>query len=258
MGKLVSGLLGGGKQVTAPIQNFQPIGIQAGGFDLTKQGNNIVGGSTAQRLGLVGDLSGAFGRQAGELSALKARVAPGFSDIRSRLGASLAATRQARLSSIGDARQRALGDLRENLSRRRILGSSFGQDALSRGEAEFARQEQDVLADVGQREAELQAQTTLQELESTRQLIGEEFTAARGAVGVFLENLNLESAQAASLATGATQALSANARVQSELLQQQANNKQGLLTGLLGAGIGFAMGGPVGAAAGAGLGKGGF
>ena len=258
MSKLVSGLLGGGKQVTSPLQNFQPIGIQAGGFNLSKQGENIVGGSTAQRLGMVGDLSGTFGRQAGELSSLKARVAPGFSDIRSRLGASLAATRQARLSSIGDARQRALGDLRENLSRRRILGSSFGQDALSRGEAEFARQEQDVLADVGQREAELQAQTTLQELESTRQLIGEEFTAARGAVGVFLENLNLESAQAASLATGATQALSANARAQSELLQQQANNKQGLLTGLLGAGIGFAMGGPVGAAAGAGLGKGGF
>ena len=243
MSKLVDGLLGGGKQVTAPLQNFQPIGIGAGGFNFSRSGNNIVGGSTPERTGLVNQLSSLFRDQAGQIGGLRQQVAPGFSRIRQGLMESLGRQRTTRLGQIETERTRALGDLRENLARRRVLGSSFAQDALSRGEAEFTRQKDVALSEIGQQEALADYEATLKEIDTTRQLMTQEFDLARGSVGSILENMNLEASVAAGLATGATAALSKNAQVQSDLLQKQANNKQSFLTDVLGVGLGFATGG---------------
>ena len=150
---------------------------------------------------------------------------------------SLGRQRTTRLGQIETERTRALGDLRENLARRRVLGSSFAQDALSRGEAEFTRQKDVALSEIGQQEALADYEATLKEIDTTRQLMSQEFDLARGSVGSILENMNLEASVAAGLATGATAALSKNAQIQSSLLQQQANNKQSFLTDVLGVGI---------------------
>ena len=205
----------------APVKDFKPTGMSSGGFNFSFGDGTVSGGATAERLGYVRGLSSNFSNQAGQIGALRPMVAPGFSQLRESLGRN----RDARLASIEDARSRATGDLRENLSRRRVLGSSFAGDALSRTDAEFQRERDRVIAETGVQEAA----TYLQELESTKALISEEFTLARNSIEVFLNNMNMEASLAAQFATGATNVLADNARIQSQLLQQNVNaNRQAI------------------------------
>jgi hypothetical protein len=193
----------GGKSgsAQAPIQNFRPSGFNAGGLG-AKFGadGNLTITPTAERLGLVRGVSDTFGNLAGEFGALRGRVAPGVSDLRT-----------ARLAEIEDARSSAIGNLRENLARRRVLGSSFGQDAISRAEAEFA----------GARD-KVAAESFLQEFELTNQLIQQEAGAARAAFQTNLDELNLQADVATKLAGNATGALAGNARVLAELNAREA------------------------------------
>lgn len=240
MTKVVNAFLGKSDKPTNVLENYRPTGISAGGFNFGGR-DTISGGSTAQRLGFVGDVSNLFKAQAGEIRSLRPQVAPGFSQLRSVLGG----VQQARLGQVETSRQRAIGDLRENLSRRRVLGSSFGQDALSRAEAEFSQEKDRITKEIGLE----QAQTTLQELEMTKQLLTEEFNLSRASVQTFLDNMNIEAEIATKLAGGATSALSQNARAQADILQTQVNNTQEFLTEMAGVGAGYGLGGSAGALA---------
>jgi hypothetical protein len=232
MGGIVDTVLGRSDKPINALQNFRPVGLNAGGFNFNVNRERVSGGSTPERRGLVTNLSNLFGQQAGQIRALRPQVAPGFGRLTEAGLATFGAARE-RLEA---NRRRAVGNLRENLARRRVLGSSFASDALARADAEFEQEERELTA----QEAAFRAQSFLQELDLTRQLIGEEFTAARGAVQVFLQNLNLEAEIASRLAGSATNALAANAQMQSQLLQEQANNAQGFLTELMGIGAGLA------------------
>lgn len=64
------------------------------------------------------------------------------------------------VGAVTNARDKSLSDLRGNIARRRVLGSSFGNDDISRMEAEYA-----------QKEAEVRADSFLKELDQTTQLI---------------------------------------------------------------------------------------
>ena len=65
-------------------------------------------------------------RLAGDVAGFRTGLAtPGFG-VRSR--------------AVENRRTAAIGNLRENLARRRLLGSSFGEDALARAEREFAQE----------------------------------------------------------------------------------------------------------------------
>jgi len=237
MTSVIEGLLGKSDKPINALQNFRPVGIRSGGFNFdTRDPSVIRGGATPERQGLVSNLSGLFKTQASELGDLKSLVRPGFSQLRTALGG----VQQARLGQVDTSRERAIGDLRENLSRRRVLGSSFGQDALSRADAEFSQQRDQIMSDIGLQ----QAQTTLQEIEATKQLLAEQFNASRASIQTFLENLNLEAGMAAQLATGATQALTEITKAQAYILQRQTDNTQEFLTELVGVGIGAASGNP--------------
>lgn len=199
----LSKLFGGKKgEAQSGLSTFQPAGFSAGG--LTSGFDPATGRITitpsAERLGAVRGISDQYNAEAGLFEGLRGRVAPGVSDLR-----------RARLQEIEDARINAIGNLRENLSRRRVLGSSFGQDAATRAEAEFA----------GQRER-ASAESFLQELELTNQLIQQEFQGRRQAVQVGLDELNLEADLAAKLSGAATQQLGANARALAELNAKEA------------------------------------
>lgn len=199
----LSKLFGGGsKNPTAPLQNFTPTGINAGGLSTSLSGGNINLTPSAERMGFVGNVANTFGNLGGELAALRSRVAPGISELRA-----------ARLAEIEDARNRAIGDLRENLARRRIAGSSFGADAITRAEAEFA----------GARER-VAAESTLAELEMTNNLVNQEFNAARGQFQTFLDELNLQAGIASGLASKGTDAMGANARLLAQLNTLEAQN----------------------------------
>jgi hypothetical protein len=191
-----SKLFGGDdEKATKPIQQFKPTGINAGGLSSSLSGDNLSISPSAERLGLVSNLAGGFGGEADALARLRSRIQPGFSDLRA-----------SRLKEIEDARTAAIGNLRENMARRRVQGSSFGQDALARAELEF-----------GQAREKTAAESMLQELEASNQLIQQEFAARRGQFETGLNDLNLQADVATKLAAGATQQLGANARLESEL-----------------------------------------
>lgn len=192
---LLSSKLNKPKKQEGGVQQFNPSGFRGGGLvgSFNDGVANVVSGGN--RLGNVNRLASLFPEQANLTRGLRDRVSPGFSALRS-----------SQLNQVEDARNRAIGNLKENLGRRRVLGSSFGQDALSRTEAEFGRQKAAVEADV-----------ELQEIGLTDKFIKDEFDLRRGEFTTVLSELNLQGDLAADLAKGATAQLAANARIKEQL-----------------------------------------
>jgi hypothetical protein len=154
--------------------------------------------SSPFRQGLVDQQQGAFNTLAGQLGDLRGQLNPNFSAFQGAFRASNEANRS-----------RALSNLQENLSRRKVLGSSFGQDAAARLEAEFnlSQMQGDVLA----------RQSFLQELDQATQLTFAESQARIGAVQTQIDELNLQTQLAVNLITGTNQAIAANSRAQAAL-----------------------------------------
>jgi len=136
-------------------------------------------------------ISSAYQTQAGELSALQPLVEPGFGRLT-----------QAGINAVRDARRASMGDLRQNLARRRVLGSSFGADDISRTNAEFAKKEN-----------EFASQAFTQELALSNELINQKATAQANSFLQTLAQSNVESQIATQMATGVTSVLSNNAQL---------------------------------------------
>lgn len=150
---------------------------------------------TSARQNLVNDSSNLLRSGAGELTGIRNLVSPGFS-----------AFREAGLSSIRNRARSSIGNLRENLARRRVSGSSFAEDAVIRAEAEFA-----------QEEAEFASAATLQELDVFTQLTQQITNQQVAAVERQIQELNLQLDVGLQLAGAATQSLTAAS------IQQQQN-----------------------------------
>ncbi len=176
--------------------------LNAGGLGLTtginkfEQFTNVT--STPGRQGLIDQQQGAFQTLANQLGGLRGQLTPNEDVFRNAFRATNAANRQ-----------RALSNLQENLSRRKVLGASFGQDAAARLEAEFNLSE--IRGDV------LARQSFLQELDQATQLTTAENAARIGAVQTQLDELNLQTQLAVNLITGTNQAIAANSRAQATL-----------------------------------------
>lgn len=183
LGKLLNNIFGSEVE-------YQPTKFNAGGF--TGQDGSIT--STPERLGLVGSISDTFKDLAGRTGDLLGKVTPGFS-----------AFRTARLNEIENSRQSAIGNLRENLQRRRVLGSSFGQDALTRAEAEFGKEKERVAAE-----------SFLTELDVTNRLNQQRAAERASSFKAFLDNMNLEAQIALPLAQQASKEMNAAARLEAE------------------------------------------
>lgn len=187
----LSKLFGGS---TSP--GFTPPTMSAGG--LTGSGGGLT--ASPERQGLVGNIQSTFGDQANYLKNLLPQVAPGVSGLR-----------DAQLGQIENARQASLSNLKDNLARRRVLGSSFGQDAVSRTNAEF-----------GQQKALTAGNSFLQELDLTNQLTTQRFAALRSQSQTALDEMNLEAGISSKMASDTTAQLGANARLEATLNAQQA------------------------------------
>lgn len=196
----LSKLFGGSqKSPTAPLQNFQPLMVNAGGLRTSSGRHGVNVDVSPERTGLVGRIADSFSGLSNELAGLRSKVAPGISELRA-----------ARLAEIDNARTAAVGNLRENLQRRRVLGSSFGQDAITRAESEFA----------GQRER-VAAESFMAELEATNNLLNQEFEARRASFQTGLNELNLQADLATKIASSATDQLGANARLESAMIAKE-------------------------------------
>jgi len=197
----IIGAFGGGSgstNVRTPQVRTSFPSLNAGGLRATASPSGVNVSSGVRRDSTVNKLFRNFRNQATELRGLRDRVAPGVSDLRA-----------SRLAAVGDARTRAIGNLRENLQRRRVLGSSFGQDALTRTEAEFGRESERV-----------EAESFLQELELSTQLLAQETQARTSAFQTRLGELNLQANLGSQIQSRISGDLNSNARFQAQLAFQ--------------------------------------
>lgn len=203
-------------------------GINTGGLNIFARGNSkrgygfeIAGGATPERQAAVQGMSGALSNKASEFGLLRSEVRPGFGRLT-----------QSRLSDLEDQRRRRVGDVRQALSRRRILGSNFARDEISREEAGFNRERDRITAE-----------SFLAELAASVDLVGKEFDSQAQSFQVLLDELNLEASTALTLATGAQSvygSLKGQAmQLSAEAQQQSAGGLNSLIGGVIGTGLGI-------------------
>jgi hypothetical protein len=232
------GSLFGGGDKPAPIP--QRFAASTPAFNLSSLVDPTTGAvsTSFERRGSAAQLAQAerFPRVLGDIDRLRGLVTPGFSQMR-----------EGRLRQVESARSRAIGSLRENLSRRRVLGSSFGEDALARVEAEF-----------GEIKSRQEAQSFLEEMATTTQLIQIETEQINTVLGREFQELGLS----ANFSLGISDLVSQNARFAQELASKEAaargafaGKTLGTLGAIAGGALGGAIGGPPGAVIGAQLGR---
>lgn len=233
----IGGLLGSksgsvtAPQVDIPKISYAPPSFSGGGLTGTFSNNGYTVSPSVARTGSVGGLSRTFGNLANQYKNLAGTITPGFS-----------AFRQAGLNTLENRRVQAIGNLRDNLARRRILGSSFAQDALSRANAEYA-----------QNEANFQADAYMKELQASDQLIQQEYSAATDQFKTQLNEMNLEANLGAQLTQSAMTTMANVATAQAKLDLEGATTNAKLQAGAE-AGAGKFWGG-IGTQIGNGLGK---
>ena len=165
----------------------------------------------------LSSLSGAFSGQASELGQLKGMVQPGFGRLT-----------QAGINAIRDARRSTMGDLKQNLARRRVAGSSFGADDQARTSAEFAK-----------RENEFASQAFVQEMAMTQDLINQQAQADAKSFATWIDQANLETGFATTMATGVSAILSQNAKIIGDMSNAGANALLGTIGNVAGIGAGL-------------------
>lgn len=172
--------------------------------------------SSPERQALIDASSNFLAEGAAEATSLRELVRPGFS-----------AFRKAGLEQIGTRARQSIGNLKENLARRRVAGSSFAGDAVQRAEREFA-----------QEESQFAAATTLQEIDVFNQLTQQITNQQVASVERKIQELNLQLDVGLQLAGAATQSLTAAS------IQQQQNQQAfaSSVFDIAGTGAGFAAG----------------
>jgi hypothetical protein len=160
--------------------------------------------SSAGRQDLISQLSGIFTNQASKLGDLLTKVAPGFSDMRS-----------AYLTDNTNRATAAVSNLRDNLNARRILGSSFAQDAVNRTNATF-----------GDERAKTLPQIYLQELAATNDLLNQQSAASAQAVQTNIGEANLQAGVAGQLQQQASQAIANATAIKAQILGSLAQGAQ--------------------------------
>lgn len=200
---IIKGIFGGKSSSEKILQRFTPTSFSApglsGSFDRIANRFSVARTEEGQRT--LDSLRGGFEGLATQIRGLRPQVAPGFGRLT-----------EGRVAAIRGAGKRAVGNLREELSRRRVLGSNFAQREVAGVEAEFGRQEEVA-----------RAESFLAELDLTRELIADEFKASLSGMSVVLEQLNFETGLAANLSQGVSQQMQANitAQAQARAAQEQ-------------------------------------
>ena len=125
MNELFEDLLGTAvEDVLKPITDYQDtaLSLDAGGLQgQLVDGVYTVSPTDSRRADLVSNMQLGLGDYANQLGSLREQLTPGFG-----------ALTQARVDRLEHQKSKAVGDLRENLARRRIGGSSFAGDAEAR------------------------------------------------------------------------------------------------------------------------------
>jgi len=220
--------VGDENKIAKPIARFSPLEFNTPGLGV----NMRDGGFTVNRTPQVGN---ALNR----LNQLGAQTVNEYGQLKDQLKPGFGALTTAGVNAIEDQRRSTVSNLRDNLNRRRVLGSNFADDAVSRTNAEFAKQN-----------AQFRAETTLQEIQATEQLITKQYeTSIQGAKAI-IDQGNFESEIGAELSRQFTGVMGDLAKYEASLLRDEADGQSALLSGLLGAGLTGGLGGLGGAVGG--------
>jgi len=192
-----------GNNIPSELKNPRLTSFTSPGLNATFQSPEQLNVQRSQ--GVTDSLAGissAYQTQAGELGALQPLVEPGFGRLT-----------QAGINAVRDSRRASMGDLRQNLQRRRVLGSSFGADDISRTNAEFAK-----------KEYEFGSQAFAQELAMSQDLINSKAQAEAASFAAYIDQANIESSYATQLSSGVSSILSNNARIIGDMSNAGAGN----------------------------------
>jgi len=238
MGKLIGGILGldSGK-AGQPMQDFKPTGFTSPGLSVKPVDKNLEITTTPLRQELLSGVRGAFTGQAERMRGLLPEWQQEIGGVLGQVQPGMGALTESRLGEIESARRRTVGNLRENLARRRIMGSSFAQDALSRAESEFAKQKADVAAQSKMEELALTNQLMQERRAMTAEMINKAFQADVGSFTTELEDMKFQEGLATQIASGATAAFAANARLQSQINAEAQGTGAELIGGIAGAAL---------------------
>jgi len=164
-------------------------------------------------------LSGAYNKKTRSFDVTRSSaLTQGLADLQSRLGERASAFRglrgsdifdkllEGRVGAIRDAGLRTVGNLRQELGKRRVAGSSFAEREISSTEAMFAREEKIAHAE-GRRD----------QLSAEASLIDQEFQASVQAAQVMIDQMNMESGLGAQLGQFASAQMFERARLRAEL-----------------------------------------
>lgn len=192
----VKSLFGGKSRAEKQLEQFRPVNLRSSG--LSTDFNRTTNTLSLDRSGAVdaslSNLVQGLRNRSTEFRNLREDVRPGFGRLT-----------QSRVDAIRTAGSRTVGNLRQELGRRRILGSSFAEREIAGTEATFAQEEERARAEAG-----------VQEIALTGELIQREFAGAIQAAQSIINQFNFESSVGASLATNTTNALNANLTAQAQ------------------------------------------
>lgn len=219
----LTNLFGSTKAASPQIQ-FNNVPAFSGGGLFGELNKDQGGGSynvtaDANRTGVVQSLGDVYKGLGDITGTLRDTVAPGFNQMLT-----------SRLNDLSDIAHSAIGNLRDNLSARRVLGSSFGMDTLSRANAEFGRARDAAIAD-----------NFLKSLQMNNALLTQQYEAYAKQHQTALNELNLEGGIASDLSAKSANILAENARTQATLNEKNgefnanmSNNQASGLGGFLG------------------------
>tara|TARA_Y100000310_G_scaffold20986_1_gene20316 strand:- start:1487 stop:2197 length:711 start_codon:yes stop_codon:yes gene_type:complete len=219
LGNIGDFLWGDDPEVATP-KDRRILSINTPGFTTSQSGNTL----NFNRTGVVDDLLKGFRgfstTAAGDIRGLRDQVVPGFG-----------ALTAARVGAVQDAREKAMSNLGDNLRRRRVSGSSFGNDAMTRAESEF-----------GKLEGQVRAESKLKELAMTQSLIDRELQISTKAIQTELIQMLNEGKIASGLAGVAQQAATDFTQILNDASQAQAELEMDILGNtkdVLGSFLGF-------------------
>ena len=183
---------------SSSLNSYKPYSFNTPGFSGTVNGNTIDLTQNPELTSALTGVTNTANTTNNSLQGLIDRLGPGYN-----------ALTDAALKNLENARLKTVGNLQDNLARRRIAGSSFANDTLTRANAEFANQGE-----------QIRAQNTLASLDAANKLIQEQHTNTINAFNTTIKELNLEGTTAAQVASGVSGIMSSNAQLQAQLNAQ--------------------------------------
>lgn len=210
--------LGSGSSVTGITTPGFSTSLSDGRLTFASQAGGLVSGAERAATGAISSLTGLDPLIEAGTGGLSTATRDVFGRARERLAGQ---------------RRKAIGDVRQNLNRRRLLGSSFADDAINRKLRVF----EDAEVDLSTQENQALASNFLQELDLKTQAINQKLNIRLQSVSVGLGQLNFESALAAQIAGGLNGVLSSNAQFLAQLEAARSANKGAFLQPFIDEGI---------------------